>query len=71
MNQGEAILRFNKASFAHRQNKPILDEVDFSVRRGTKVFLISKTKEMRGGALWVSKDAIRFTDQGRRKGLIG
>jgi hypothetical protein len=42
------------------------------VRRGEKVFLISKTKGGRGGALWMSKDAVRFTDQGRRKGgLLG
>lgn len=42
---------------------------------GDIAYLISKTKDMRGGALWFSKDAIRFTgstsgrrapDRGRR-----
>jgi len=42
-----------------------------AVPRGEKVFLVSKTKEMRGGALWFTKDAIRFTAPRRRKGLLG
>ena len=42
MNQGLRILRFNKVSFAHGNNKPILDEVDFSVRKGLKVALMGQ-----------------------------
>ncbi|MBI2041539.1 MAG: ABC-F family ATP-binding cassette domain-containing protein [Candidatus Nealsonbacteria bacterium] len=42
MNSGEAILRFNKVSFAYKQNKPILDEVDFTVRQGTKITLMGQ-----------------------------
>lgn len=34
---GEAIIRFEKVSFEYGHNKPILDEVDFSVRRGAKI----------------------------------
>lgn len=37
MSQGEAIIRFEKVSFEYGHNKPILDEVDFSVRRGSKI----------------------------------
>ena len=38
----ETILRFNKASFAYRQNKFILDEADFSIRRGSKITLMGQ-----------------------------
>ena len=42
MNQGETILRFNKVSFEYGHNKPILDEVDFSVRQGSKITLMGQ-----------------------------
>ncbi|MFH1036706.1 MAG: ABC-F family ATP-binding cassette domain-containing protein [Patescibacteria group bacterium] len=42
MNNGEVILRFNKVSFSHGPNKPILDEVDFSVRCGSKIALMGQ-----------------------------
>src|SRR3989344_4044041 len=38
----EVILRFNKVSFEHGPNKPILKEVDFSVRKGTKITLMGQ-----------------------------
>jgi ATPase subunit of ABC transporter with duplicated ATPase domains len=41
MNRGETILRFAKASFAYGR-KPILDEVDFSVRQGSKITLMGQ-----------------------------
>ncbi len=37
-----AVIRFNKVSFSHGHNKPILDEVDFSVRRGSKITLMGQ-----------------------------
>lgn len=37
-----AVIRFNKVSFNHGYNKPILDEVDFSVRRGSKITLMGQ-----------------------------
>ncbi|MDD5145610.1 MAG: ABC-F family ATP-binding cassette domain-containing protein [Candidatus Pacebacteria bacterium] len=42
MNNGETILRFNKVSFAYGQEKPILDEADFSVRKGSKITLMGQ-----------------------------
>ncbi|MFN4181225.1 MAG: ABC-F family ATP-binding cassette domain-containing protein [Candidatus Paceibacteria bacterium] len=42
MSHGEVIIRFEKVSFEHGHNKPILDEVDFSVRRGMKVTLMGQ-----------------------------
>jgi len=42
MNQGETILRFNEVSFAYGRDKPILDEVDFSVRQGSKITLMGQ-----------------------------
>ncbi|MFA5934244.1 MAG: ATP-binding cassette domain-containing protein [Candidatus Paceibacterota bacterium] len=42
MSKNEAIIRFEKVSFEHGPNKPILDEVDFSVRRGAKLTLMGQ-----------------------------
>lgn len=42
MAQGEVIIRFDKVSFGHGPIKPILDEVDFSVRRGAKLTLMGQ-----------------------------
>lgn len=32
-------------------------------RKGEVTFLISKTKGMAGGALWISEDGVRFTSR--------
>ncbi len=37
MAREEVIVRFDKVAFEHGPTKPILEEVDFSVRRGTKI----------------------------------
>lgn len=42
MSRGETILRFEKVSYEHGVNKPILDEVDFSIRRGSKITLMGQ-----------------------------
>jgi ATPase subunit of ABC transporter with duplicated ATPase domains len=42
MSRGEVIVRFEKASFEHGPKKLILDEVDFSVRKGAKVTLMGQ-----------------------------
>jgi len=42
MQRGEVIVRFDKASFDFGVKKPILHEVDFSVRRGTKITLMGQ-----------------------------
>jgi ATP-binding cassette subfamily F protein 3 len=42
MSRGEVIVRFEKVSYSHGIKKPILDEVDFSVRRGTKITLMGQ-----------------------------
>jgi ATPase subunit of ABC transporter with duplicated ATPase domains len=39
---GEAIIRFDKVSFEWGVNKPILDEVSFSIRRGVKLTLMGQ-----------------------------
>lgn len=38
----EVVLKFNKVSFRWDTNKPILDEADFSVRRGSKITLMGQ-----------------------------
>ncbi|MSR78963.1 MAG: ABC-F family ATP-binding cassette domain-containing protein [Candidatus Taylorbacteria bacterium] len=42
MSQDEVIFRFEEVSFEYGHNKPILDEVDFSVRRGSKVTIMGQ-----------------------------
>lgn len=42
MSKNDVILRFQEVSFNYGHNHPILDEVDFSVRRGTKITLMGQ-----------------------------
>ncbi len=42
MAQGDVILRFNEVSFRYGHTKPILNEAEFSVRRGSKVTLMGQ-----------------------------
>lgn len=42
MSQGEVIIRFDDVSFEHGHSKPILDEVSFSLRRGSKFTLMGQ-----------------------------
>lgn len=42
MAHGEVIIRFNKISFEYGHNKPILNEVDFSIRKGMKVTVMGQ-----------------------------
>lgn len=39
---GDTVIRFEEVSFEYGQNKPILDEVSFTVRRGTKVTIMGQ-----------------------------
>ncbi len=42
MSSNEVVIRFEKVSFLYGHNKTILDEVDFSVRRGMKVTVMGQ-----------------------------
>ncbi len=42
MANGDTVIRFDKVSFNYGHNKPILDSVDFSVRRGMKVTIVGQ-----------------------------
>ncbi|TSC96532.1 MAG: ABC transporter, ATP-binding protein [Parcubacteria group bacterium Athens1014_26] len=42
MSQNEVIARFNNVSFEYGHNKPILQEADFSIRRGAKIALMGQ-----------------------------
>lgn len=42
MSHGDVILRFENVSFEHTANKPILEEVSFSVRRGMKITIMGQ-----------------------------
>lgn len=42
MSHGEVVIRFEKLSFEYGPNKPIMDNVDFSVRRGMKVTIMGQ-----------------------------
>jgi ATPase subunit of ABC transporter with duplicated ATPase domains len=39
---GETVVRFEDVSFEYSPNKPILEEVSFNVRRGTKVTIMGQ-----------------------------
>ncbi len=39
---GDTVIRFEEISFKYSEKKPILDEVNFTVRRGTKVTLMGQ-----------------------------
>lgn len=42
MSHGEVVIRFEKLSFEYGHNKPILENVDFSIRRGMKVTIMGQ-----------------------------
>lgn len=42
MAKNESILRFSKVSFGYAEGKPLLEEVDFSVHRGTKITIMGQ-----------------------------
>ena len=42
MAHGEVVIRFEKVSFEYGHNKHILDNVDFSIRRGMKVTIMGQ-----------------------------
>lgn len=42
MSANDTIVRFEKVSFEFGHNKPILDEVDFPIRRGSKITLMGQ-----------------------------
>lgn len=42
MSKGEAIVRFDGVSFEYSSTKPILDAVDFSIRKGAKMTLMGQ-----------------------------
>jgi len=42
MSHGEVVIRFEGVSFEYGHNKPILDAVDFSIRRGMKVTVMGQ-----------------------------
>lgn len=42
MSRDEVILRFDEVSFAYEQNKSILDEVSFSVRKNSKITIMGQ-----------------------------
>ena len=39
---GDTVVRFDDVSFEFGHNKPILDQVSFTVRRGTKITLMGQ-----------------------------
>ena len=72
-NHGDVILRFSDASFAYNERRPILDEVNFSVRERAKVALMGQNGsgkstifEMILGQLKLNEGAVNI-----RKGEIG
>src|SRR3989344_7093330 len=42
MGREESVIRFEKVSFGYGHNKPILEEVDFPIRRGMKMAIMGQ-----------------------------
>ena len=42
MSREESVIRFEKVSFQYGHNKPILEEVDFPIRRGMKMAVMGQ-----------------------------
>ena len=42
MAKNDTILRFDEVTFGYKETKPLLEEVDFSVRRGTKTTVMGQ-----------------------------
>lgn len=42
LNRGEMIIRFEKVTFEYSIHKPILNEVDFAIRRGSKITVMGQ-----------------------------
>src|SRR3989338_1592962 len=42
MSTNEVVIRFDKVSFLYGHNKPILNEVSFSVRKGSKITILGQ-----------------------------
>ncbi len=62
MQRGEVIVRFERVSFDFGVKKPILSEVDFSVRRGTKVTLMGQNGAGKSTILGLITGAFQPTD---------
>ena len=42
MSQNGVVVRFENVSFHYEENKPLLDEVSFSVRNGSKISIMGQ-----------------------------
>ena len=62
MAQNEVIIRFENISFEYGHNKPILDEVSFPVRRGSKVTLMGQNGAGKSTIFGLITGALRPTD---------
>lgn len=62
MAQNEVIIRFENISFEYGHNKPILNEVSFPVRRGSKVALMGQNGAGKSTIFGLITGALRPTD---------
>jgi len=60
----ETILRFEDVSFGFGHNKPIVDEVSFSVRKGSKITLMGQNGAGKSTLLWLITGE-KHVDDGR------
>ena len=42
MSQNQSILRFEKVTFGYSENRPLMSEVNFTIRRGTKTTIMGQ-----------------------------
>ncbi|MFA5745166.1 MAG: ABC-F family ATP-binding cassette domain-containing protein [Candidatus Paceibacterota bacterium] len=59
MSREESVLRFEDVSFGYGHNKPILDEVDFPVRRGMKMAIMGQNGAGKSTLFALMADALK------------
>ncbi|MEO8638212.1 MAG: ATP-binding cassette domain-containing protein [Candidatus Taylorbacteria bacterium] len=59
MSQNETLLRFEEVSFEFGHNKPILDEVSFSIRRGAKMTMMGQNGAGKSTLFQLITDALK------------
>lgn len=62
MAREESVIRFEKVSFEYGHNKPILDEVDFPVRRGMKMAVMGQNGAGKSTLFGLMTGALEPTD---------
>jgi ATPase subunit of ABC transporter with duplicated ATPase domains len=62
MSKNEVIVRFDNVSYEHNHNKPILKEVSFSIRKGSKITIMGQNGAGKSTLFWLITGAYEPND---------